>query len=46
MDTYLTMKDNLICFYNTPKFKSIACEGTIEFAMNRGHIKAKKELIS
>ena len=46
MDTSVILKDNLILFYNTPKFKSIACEGTIEFEMNRGHIKAKKEVIS
>jgi len=45
MKTKTMIRNSLICFYNRPGYKSIACEGSIDFEMNRGCIIHKKEKI-
>jgi hypothetical protein len=39
------IRNSLICFYNRPGYKSIACEGSIDFDMHRGCIVKKKQKI-
>jgi hypothetical protein len=45
MKTKTKIRNSLICFYNRPGYKSLACEGSIDFDMNRGCIVLKKEKI-
>ena len=45
MKTKTKIRNSLICFYNRPGYKSIACEGNIDFEMTRDSIVLKKEKI-
>jgi len=45
MDTIVKIRNSLICFYNQPGQKSIACEGNIDFHINKGCIQALKDQI-
>jgi hypothetical protein len=45
MDTVVRIRKSLICFYNQPDQKSVACEGDIDFHINKGCIKEIKQKI-